>query len=158
VEKRWFCFCLNNLPGLPVASLLLPGIQFPQWSKKRNFRYFWPSEPTEPRKALGRSLRKNKVPVFREVYIFLLMRFTCFNLAPTNGDYAIHNLPVHVLLAAAVDLLITMTDAIGYATGSTINAACFHKPDTADRTKATTSVEILFTPARALLLKDSIRH
>jgi hypothetical protein len=83
--------------------------------------------------------------------------FTSFNLAPTTADYAIHNLPVHVLPTTPGDLLNTMRDAIGYATGATINAARFLKPNPADRTKATTSVVISITPDQAMLLKDSIR-
>jgi hypothetical protein len=79
-----------------------------------------------------------------------------FNITLTTADYAIHNLPVHILPSDRAELLITMRDAIGFATGACINTARFRKPDLADRTKSTTSVMVSITPDQALLLKDSI--
>lgn len=83
--------------------------------------------------------------------------YNIFNLAPTNVDYAIHNVPVHVLPVKPAELLTNIRDAIGFATGANIAAARFLKPNPSDRTKATTSVVISVTPDEALLLKDSIR-
>jgi len=50
-----------------------------------------------------------------------------------------------------------MRDAIGYATGATINNARCLKPDPANKTRATSFVVISITLNQAILLKDSIR-
>jgi hypothetical protein len=84
-------------------------------------------------------------------------KYNVFNLAPTTSDYAIHNVPVHVLPEDPAELFMTMKDAIGYANGAIITAARFLKTNPADRQKPTTSVVISVTPDQAALLTDSIR-
>jgi hypothetical protein len=83
--------------------------------------------------------------------------YNIFNLAPTTSDYAIHNVPVHVLPDDQSELYQTMKDAIGFANGAIITAARYLKPKKEDRQKPTTSVVVSVTPDQAALLTDSIR-
>jgi hypothetical protein len=83
--------------------------------------------------------------------------YNSFNLVPTTADYAIHNVPVHVLPLDPTELFQTMKDAIGFSNGAIISGARFLKPNPEDRMKATTSIVVSVTPDQAALLTESIR-
>lgn len=87
-----------------------------------------------------------------------LNHFSCFQLAPSTVDFAIHTVPLHALPLDNAELPITMKQALRYASGNTIeiSSARYLRSDPSLRTKATSTIVVAVSLAQADQFPSSI--